>query len=151
MTSDANQFLMGNGGKSASFLRIKDAVDGTVLKSEVRQQTDFKTKKPLFWDDGSPRQQLVITLLTEEHDDEEDDGIRVVFAKNRMLSAIRQAVVQAKARGLEDGGRLWVQFTGEEENGTANPTKLYRAKYQAPTHSTPIPDEPLFDASDEPF
>lgn len=142
MNDDVNSFLMGSGGRSASFKNIKDMVWGEVIHSEVRQQTDFDSGELLFWSDGKPRLQLVISLQTEEREDEEDDGIRKVYAKGNMLKAIRAAIAKAGARGIAEGGRLAVQYTGDGPKPARGfPPKVYGAKYEAPIQSTPLPDE----------
>jgi hypothetical protein len=143
MTSDVNDFLMGSGGRSASFKNEKDMVWGDVVHSEVRQQTDFDSGELLFWNDGKPRLQLVISLQTEEQDDEEDDGVRKVYAKGNMLKAIRAAIAKAGARGIENGGKLAVQYVGDGPKPPRGfPPKLYGAKYEPPVYSTALPDDP---------
>ena len=147
---DPNAFLMGGGARSASFKEHGDRVWGTVMSAEMRQQTDFKSGKPLVWDDGSPRMQVVISLLTELHEDDEDDGLRAVYVKGALQQAVRSALVKAGVRGVEDGGKLLVQYTGDAE--PAGPglsgAKLYFAKYEPPTKMTELPDQP---DDDSPF
>ena len=55
------------------FFRLFENVFQLIVDMEERQQTDFTSNEPLFWDTGEPRLQLVITLLTEEKDDEDDE------------------------------------------------------------------------------
>lgn len=149
MTTDVNDFLMGAGGRSASFKDIKAMVWGEVIHSEVRQQTDFDSGEPMFWSDGKPRLQLVISLQTEEREDEEDDGVRKVYAKGNMLKAIRTAISKAGARGIENGGKLVVQYVGDGPKPARGfPPKIYGAKYEAPVHSIGLPEDDGF--SDEP-
>jgi hypothetical protein len=143
---DANDFLMSTGVRSASFANVGDTVVGHIIrKPEVRQQRNFDTGEPLFWADGNPRMQMVIVLMTEEQDpgDAEDSGERSIYARGNMLAAIRTAVRQSGARGLEVGGKLLVKFSGE---GTPtrrglNAPKLYEAKYRAPKDEpVPVPE-----------
>lgn len=145
---DPNDFLMSSGVRSAAFSRIGDEIVGFIIRTpEVRQQRNFDTGEPLFWSDGNPRMQMVITLMTEEQDasDPEDSGERSIYARGNMLAAIRTAVRQAGARGLEVGGKLLVKFSGE---GTPtrrglNPPKLYEARYRAPeAQPVPVPETP---------
>ena len=140
-TTDADNFLLGSGGKGAKFETIGDAVKGVICATpEMRQQTDIKTGAPSCWDDGSPKMQLVVKLQTDAKDDAEDDGIRSLYVSGgfkRMSTqkAIADAVRASGAKGLEVGGTLAVKFTGEEPSQTKgfNPAKLYAAKYTPPT------------------
>ena len=66
MTDDINDFLMGGGGKAASFEEVGVVCEGEIIDARLAQQTDMDTNAPLFWTDGRPRMQLVLTLQTEE-------------------------------------------------------------------------------------
>lgn len=167
-TTDADNFLLGSGGKGAKFETVGDTVKGVICATpEMRQQTDIKTGAPSCWDDGSPKMQLVIKLQTDAKDDSEDDGIRSLyvsggFKRASTQKAIADAVRASGAKGLEVGGTLAVKFTGEEPSQTKgfNPAKLYAAKYTAPTvkavddfmsapsnptrNAAPVSDEPPF-------
>lgn len=139
-TTDANQFLMGGGGRSAKFANIGDKIDGEIIRTEVTQQTDLATGEPKTWKDGNPMMQLVVTLQTDQHEDDEDDGVRRLFAKGSgrnsktAVGAIRAAVQAAGAKTLEVGGRLQMAYTGDGVPSTAgfNPPKEYAARYQPP-------------------
>lgn len=136
MTVDPNAWLMGSGAPSAKFDTPGDTVTGRIVATpELRQQTDFTSGKPLFWDNGDPRMQLVVTLQTEQHDPSiaDDDGTRRVYVKGQLQKAVQQAVRQAGAPGLEVGGTLTVTYTGDGEvkQRGMNPPKLYTATYKA--------------------
>lgn len=144
MTNDPNAFLMGSGARSASFKEHGDRIWGTIISSEMRQQTDFDTGQLLFWDDGKPRMQVVVTLMTDLHEDDDDDSLRAVYIKGEMQKAVRGALVKAGVRGIEDGGKLLVQYTGDGEpkrKGMSG-AKLYYAKYEPPVKMTELPDQP---------
>jgi hypothetical protein len=141
--SDANAFLMGGGARSFKFTNVGDRVWGTVMSSEKRQQTEFGTGALKTWDDGSPQWQVVVTLLTELQEDDDDDSLRAIYIKGGMQRAVRAALVKAKVPGIEDGGRLLVQYTGlGEKKGQLSAPKLYFAKYEPPTNITELPDQP---------
>lgn len=144
---DPNAFLMGSGGRTAKFPEIGAKVSGCVQDTEVKQQTDFDTGAPLFWDDGKPRMELVVTLETDERDDDDDDGIRKLYVKGQMQQAVADAVRKAGQRGLATGGRLAVKFDGEEAptKKGRSPKKLYVARYEAPVQPVDVDDH------DEPF
>lgn len=140
-TNTVDNFLLGGGGKSASFENVGDSVTGTVLSTEVKAQTDIQTGKPLVWDDGSTRMQLVVKLQTQLREDFEDDGIRAVYVKgakkqgSRSLhDAVASAVRAAGAKGLETGGTLTVTHDGTQPSETRgfSDRKLYSAQYVAP-------------------
>lgn len=136
MSTDPNAFLMGSGAPSARFEEPGASVTGRITEEpQVRQQTDFTTGKPLFWDNGDPRMQLVVTLGTDQRDTSipDDDGTRRVYVKGQMQKAVAQAVRQAGAPGLQVGGTLTVTYTGDGEakQRGMNPPKLYTAAYTA--------------------
>jgi hypothetical protein len=57
-------------------------VTGTVLREpEAQQQTDYRTKVPETWKDGSPKMMVVVQLATAERDPEkpDDDGTRALY------------------------------------------------------------------------
>ena len=138
MTMDPNAFLMGTGGRSAKFKAVGDKVSGVIFGMEMRQQTSIDGD-PLVWDDGKPRMQMVVTLLTKDHEDEDDDGLRRVFIKGQMQKAVRDAVMKAGQRGLGEGGELAIQYTGDAEptrRGVSG-AKQYRARYEAPQVAVP--------------
>lgn len=66
------------GGKTPVGERVK----GRILDATVTQQTNTKFE-PLFFPDGKPRSQVVVTFQTQLRDPEieDDDGIRRFFAK----------------------------------------------------------------------
>lgn len=131
----ANDFLMGGGGpQSVKFPTIGHTVKGRItVKPATEQQRDYDTDKPLFWDDGNPRWQVVVTLATSERDPAnlEDDGLRRLFVKGQLQKAVSQAVRATSAAGLEVGGELTVTYTadGEQPNPRKAAPKLYAAQY----------------------
>ena len=144
MTTDVNSVLMGAGGRSASFKKHDDQVWGTVMAYELRQQHDIATGEPLTWPDGNPKNQIVITLLTEESEDDEDDGLRRVYVKvpSQLLTAMRQAVTKAGAKGIDEGGKFLVRYTGDAEPKQRgfNGQKLYFCKYEKPAYTNVLPE-----------
>lgn len=137
---DANQFLMGSGGRSAKFDELGDAVGGVILaEPEIRQQTDYDTGDPLFFNDGKPRLMMVVTVQTELEEDSEDDGVRKIYVKGTESTRdLRRAVKAAGASGLEVGGfliQMWVGVGVAKPNKAGRlgkPPKLYEFQYQRP-------------------
>lgn len=132
---DANDLLMSAGVPSAKFKDIGDSVSGVIVKPPVVQQMrDYNDNTPLFYEDGNPKRQIVITLQTDDSEDDEDDGVRNLYAKPQMQGAIRVAVRRSKAKKLEVGGRLTVTFSSEipPPNKKMQPTKVFKASYIPP-------------------
>lgn len=153
--SDVDDFLYGGGGKAAKFEEIGDKVSGFVLDAKVTQQTSMEDNQPLTWSDGSPRNQLVVTLQTDERGGEDDDGQRRIYAKggryevasgtgSSMKDAIADALKKANAK-LSEGGKLTVAFTGmgKKTNRGFSAPKLYRALYE-PAPKVAIDADDLF-------
>lgn len=143
-------------------------VHGTILKLEKKQQTDFETDELLWWDEAEtkPKWELVFTLQTEERKDDEDDGQRRLFAKFKLLAAIKDAIKETEYEGEVIGGKLGVVWYGEGEAvGKKNPPKLYKAKFSPPVATAAVMDtddgepepaaaptpEPEYDPDTEPF
>jgi hypothetical protein len=135
MTSAQDFLMSGGGAKAAKFPTAGTAVSGPIVREpEVAQQTEFGTGKPLFWDDGKPRNQLVVQIQTDQRDDSEDDGVRSIYIKGKSLTnAVREAVKAAGAPGLEVGGVLTITYTGDGKAERGMPPKLYTAQYRRAT------------------
>lgn len=142
--SNPDDFLLGGGGKSA-FSKddpIGTTITGTIaFPPSVQQQTDIQSGDPLTWNNGDPKEQLVVTLQTDQRDDEDDDGQRKLYVKGSkkagtksLHDAVASAVKAAGAKGLAVGGTLTVQLVGTEPSATRgfSDRKLYAAKYVAP-------------------
>jgi hypothetical protein len=157
-STDPNAWLMGGSVPSAKFETHGDTVTGVITDTpEVRPQTDFDSGQPLFWDDGKPKMQLVVTLATDQRDpgNADDDGTRRVYVKGKLQQAVAQAVRKAGAKGLEVGGTLTVTYVGDDEpkrKGMSG-AKLYTAEYTAaasaflatgelPAQPQPAPTQP---------
>lgn len=92
---------------------IGASVTGDITEIHAEQQTDFTTGRPLFWDNGDPRVQVVITLQTSLHDpaDPYDDGQRRVYVKGSNLKSLRSASQQAGVgKWPRKGDRLTATF-----------------------------------------
>lgn len=133
---NADDFFAG-GAISAKFDTIGVTVGGVISRvGEPMQQRDFTTSAPKFWDDGRPMMQLPVDVKTNLRDPEqpEDDGTRTLYIRGEMQKAIRQAVREAGAKGLREGGTLTVTYSadGAVKQRGMNPPKLYTATYLAP-------------------
>lgn len=143
---EVRSYLLGGEGKPFPFDNVGDTVTGTIKTFEMRQQTDFDTGKPSFWDDGKPKRMLVVTLQTELQEDAEDDGVRVIYARGgnhqvasgkgaAMSVAIRDAMKRASTTEFEVGAKMAVQHSGlAVPKGRFQAAKLYTASYQPPVN-----------------
>lgn len=131
-----NDLLNGSGPPSFKFENIGDTVKGVITALATSQVTDFTSGEPKHYNDGNPIMQIVITL--RQADDEE---VRI-FCKPSAKVAIREAVQKAGADGLAEGGRLALQYSGNEPASKPglNPKKLFTAEYQAPVASVSATD-----------
>jgi hypothetical protein len=152
---EVNDFLLG-GDKvpSASFLTIGTVHEGEIVAMKKSQQTDVDTRKPLFWDNGDPKMQVVITIQTEENDPEfeDDDGRRRLYLKYKMADAVRDAIKAAEAEdGLQLGGWLGVEFVKQDKPASRakSGVKHFEAWYEAPDPAASI-NEFLEGGGDEP-
>ena len=76
---------------------IGDTVSGEIVEMVKRQQTSLSDGQKLFWDDGTPRMMLVITLATDEHGDDDDTGERTVYVRGG-----RFEVAKGKGTSMKD-------------------------------------------------
>lgn len=151
---EINDFLLGGSGKSFEFANIGDTVAGVIVEMKKTQQTDFQTGAPQFWNDGSPKMMLRISLQTELRDSEDDEGIRNVYLRGgnftaskgkgtSSLVAVKDAVKRSGAQdGIQPGGKLTLQYSGEGPAPAKgmNASKLYVASYQPPTYNVDMDD-----------
>lgn len=131
---DVNDYLLGSSAPTAKFDVVGKVVRGTVVKAEVQNDTDFKTRKPKTYDDGSPIKMVVVTLKTDERDEsiEDDDGLRRVFVRGaNMMRALRAGM---KRNPLIPGGTLAIKYTGDGEPPAAglSAPKEYAVRYEPP-------------------
>jgi hypothetical protein len=96
---------------------VGDTVTGTILDSEVRQSRDFDDNKLEFWDDNSPRLQMVINIQTDIREDEDDDGVRSVYVKwwGAQRKALLTAVKEAGINDLAPGDQFTASYIGDGE------------------------------------
>ena len=150
---ESNSVLMGSAGRSAQFKEHNDQTWGVIVHSEVRQQSKFETGELLFFDDGMPRMQVIITLQTEEHLDDDDDGLRKLYVRGQMIKAVQAAVLKTGQRGIATGGKLLVRYMSDAEpkrKGMSG-AKQYFAKYEAPVQTTELVMDDVEDDAELPF
>jgi hypothetical protein len=130
---DVNDFLEGGGIPSAPFDNIGDSWEGTIVRLEKQQGRDLETKELQTWDDGSPKYIILIDIQTNVRNPDiaGDDGVRRLWVRGNMLTAIRSAMRVTQSK-LRTGGWLKVTFIreGEKKQRGLNAPKLYEAEYK---------------------
>lgn len=132
-----------SGGSISAFSKntpVGTSVSGPVVSVAVRQATDPVSGKPSTWDDGNPKEQVLVTLQTNLRDPsvEDDDGARTVYIKwwGVQRQALIQALRNANADDIETGGHFSATYTGDgpqPDNRSLSPAKLYTFVYRAPS------------------
>jgi len=148
---DADSFLMGESIPALKFDDVGTAHQGVILSKRVAQQTDFYTGKPKVYEDGKPANQLIVVLMTDKKENilgkngqiirtaAQDDGKRSLYIKTQMKAAVREAVKDAGAQGLDVGGTLAVKLDSLKSLEKGRDQKIYTAKYKpAPTNNAEL-------------
>jgi hypothetical protein len=139
--------LMGTAtAPSVKLSRIGDSVSGTIVGEVVeRQQSDYATKAPLFFDDGAPRTQFVCPLYVADEFGPDDNGKRTLYIKAGMVAAVRSAVREAGEADLSEGGCLFVEYVADDtpRNPGMKGQKRYRASYSPPGDRFQYTEPPL--------
>lgn len=136
---DASDFLLssGQGGaRAAKFDRIGQVYEGTIVSPPKKTvQTDIATKAPKVSKfSGQPLMQVLVQIQTTLKEAEDDDGIRTLYVKNKMATAVGTAMREAGVSRLEVGGYLQVGYVRDIPSDTPGfrPSKDFVAKYTAP-------------------
>jgi hypothetical protein len=117
---------------------------GEIVGLGERQQTDQKTKQPMFWQNSDrPIMIKVVSLQTNERvpNDPEDTGLRSIWLPQSkdVTKAVTDAMRAANTGEirLRIGGQLWVTRTGSRQTTQQNgqkgmPAFTYTARYVPP-------------------
>lgn len=109
------------GGTPSAFDKddpINTSVNGSITSIEARQQTDFDSGQPKFFDDGRPMMQVVIHLQTTMNDPSNlaDDGQRAIYVKGKNIGNLRAAAQKAVGANFPAvGDGLTVTYVGDDE------------------------------------
>jgi hypothetical protein len=105
MTDDLDRMLSG-GAKSAKFENPGDTIAGVVTDITVRQATEYGTGAPQTFQNGDPKEQIVVTIKSDgEPEDADDDGHRSIYIKGwgpqrrAFIDAVRKAGVKKPLPG----------------------------------------------------
>lgn len=90
--------------------------------------TDFETGEIERWPNGDPKEQIIATIQTDLQEHEEDDGIRRIFFKGQMKSALQQEFKEKRLGRVGPGTRFTVTLVDLKppKNPTFNPQNIYR-------------------------
>lgn len=139
----------GGGAKSAEWPQVGAWIGGPIQVKPKKYHAKEYVKgqpgggKPKYTQSGEPVMGIKVDVQTTMRDpsDPKDDGVRRMHLdKWRQLEAVRHALQEAGVRGLEVGGELWVQWSGEEPDAAGgNAAKTWYAKYRPPHAVTEVP------------
>lgn len=147
MSNAVQDFL--NQGSGSSYPSVSFPDRGCEVKGRIVSVPRVVTSTNL--NTGQPEDKLVVEIETEvdTHVGDGAGGYRTVngeivalwVRRGWMLGAVRDAVQEAKASSLDEGGVLHVRYTddGERKPGK-NPPKLYKAKYTPPAGGVNLDD-----------
>ncbi len=94
------------------------------------QVTDFKTKKPQFYEDGNPVLQTVLTIEKQD-----GDLYRIFVKPGEMRNAAVQALNSAQAADVEMGGLIKFTYLGLAPAKNGGEKKTYSCNYKKPDGS----------------
>lgn len=117
----------------------KDSVVGDVISGPITAVTIRPKRekgKLVLWEDGSPQENLIVTIQTDLIQDEKDDGLRSIYIKwwGAQRKSIAKAVSAAKRAAPQVGDTLSVTYVGEgpqPADKKESPEKLWEYEYTA--------------------
>lgn len=108
------------------------AITGTIVNIERRQETVFGSGEPAEWPNGDPKMQAVFTLATQERNPEvEDDNGERRVTVNLYTGQRRSLIAACKDAGIEQpevGMRMSAKW--EDGNGTAQAPRVFRYTFK---------------------
>ncbi|MFE7797017.1 hypothetical protein [Nocardia sp. NPDC057440] len=143
----ADDLLFGGGAPSVSFRNIGDSIEGTVVVKDTAHKTTFGTRDLEYYEDGSPKLQVVLTLQTTLRDPEKvsDDGQRRLFFPPQMKNELGRVLREMGVKSLPLG--TWIRVTHTHQTPSkGQPRKEYKVEVRLPADnaiaeavSTPAP------------
>jgi len=93
-----------------------DSITGRIISWSIRQTRDFRTNKPETWEDGSPKQQVVIIVQSEKLAVGDDDGKRSLYVKwwGKMRKDFAAAVTMGGYGDIAKDGVLTMAYSGDQ-------------------------------------
>jgi hypothetical protein len=149
--SDEISELFHSSAPAFRFEKIGDTIEGVITDVSSVQDRDFVTKEPVFWPDGKPKKMLILTVQTSLRDSDEDDGLRSIWCRGNIHTAVGKALSEAfrPAKPSSAGvlhGTVKLRFDKTEASNKGAPRKIYRAKF---TRGVAPEPEPQTDSGSE--
>lgn len=123
---------------------IGTSVEGVVATlPETFHCTDYDTKEPLYWRDGSPRLGIRFTADTTYREGADDDGRRSVSFQSQLLRALQD---EMRAQGVKQfgvGTKFRITLVALEPTKKGFPKKIYKVDLQPAPLSNPAADAVL--------
>jgi hypothetical protein len=167
VANEADELLMGGGVRAFTFKNQGDTCRGTIV-AEPKVENCYKMKQDGKgnwvrtdeldkWPSGEVKRQIALVVQTDERIDQDDDGRRVLYIHSRIQGAMRDAVKNAGAPGLRQGGIVavrWSSGPGTPDGGpkvydcayqppAIDPGSLLPASQQSPAAAAPLTAQPL--------
>jgi len=140
--SDLKQLLAESKSLPSAFRKdhpIGTVWAGVVQSVEVRQVRDDDGNVET-WDNGDPKQQVVVAIKTDQRDPERpnDDGVRGIYIKwwKEQRKALRECLEAAGVDDIEPGGLFAAKYVGDgaqPQNKMLSPAKLMQYEYKPPS------------------
>lgn len=113
---------------------VGENISGIITATVIRDKRE--KGKISLWEDGTPQQNLIITIQTDLSQHEGDDGLRSIWIKwwGDQRKSIAKAVTAAKRSAPQLGDTLSVTYVGEgsqPKDKTLSPDKLWEYEYTA--------------------
>lgn len=108
---------------------IGTSYTGTLVANLGSSQiTNYETKEAEFWPNGDPKMQILADIQTDARDDEDDDGIRRIYFKGQMRTALEQEIREKKTGRFGVGTRITVTLVDLKAPKTVgyNPQNIFR-------------------------
>lgn len=137
--------LSGAGGYETAFKAgtpVGTVVAGTITKVDTLQVRNYETGDPEFWAEGEPKMQMRIVVNTGVLDPsiDGDTGERAIYVKwwGDQRNALLEAVRQAGAKSIDEGGKFAAKFLSTKPTESKNnrgrlaDAKVFGYQYQPP-------------------
>lgn len=82
------------------------SVDGIVTVVREKQLQEYKSTRLETWEDGTPKLTPIITIDTGLQEDDEDDGLRDLYCRGGVYTALSEALRKAFPKGAPGDSAL---------------------------------------------
>jgi hypothetical protein len=139
--SDVKSFLDSSSG--SRYPAYKWGVPGAVLAGEIIE-TPRVIERPNL-NTNEPEDNLIIPIRTSEGHE-----FALWVRRGFLAQAIADAVKEAGADGLAEGGKLAVKHTENRDTGRPQPARVFKAKYEPPAPAAVNPAD-IFGEEEQAF